>query len=99
MPNNNCNQGTVQVHIDSPPMTLIKIKNDEKSDKDCVKIKFCRVPTSQKSDLYEFKMTLFDNGDPEELLLLIINFNMTLEASGTLVASANIQYLFMLVHG
>ena len=99
MPNNNCNKGTVQVHIDSPPMPLIKIKNDEKSDKDCVKIKFCRGPTSQKSDLYEFKMTLFDNGDPEELLLLIINFNMTLEASGTLVASAKIQYLFMLVHG
>ena len=32
---------------------------------------------SQKSDLYEFKSALFDNGDPEEFLLFIRNFNMT----------------------
>ena len=33
--------------------------------KKCVKIKLHRDPTSQKSDLYEFKMALFDNGDLE----------------------------------
>ena len=43
---NNCNQGTVQVHIDPPLITLIKIKNDDKSDKDCVDNKFRRDPTS-----------------------------------------------------
>ena len=44
-------------------------------------------------------MSLFDNGDPEELLLFIRNFNTTLEASVTLVDSKNIQYLRTLVHG
>ena len=54
---------------------------------------------SEKSDLYEIKMALFDNGEPEELLLFICNFCMTLEASGTLKAGAKIQYLCTLVHG
>ena len=45
--------------------TLIKSKNDTKVGKYFVKNKLCRDPTSEKSDLYEFKIALFDNGDPE----------------------------------
>ena len=71
----NWNQGAVHVHVESPLITLIKRKNNEKSDEDCLKIKLRRDPTSKKSDLYEFKMTLFDNGDPEEFLLFIRNFS------------------------
>ena len=71
----NWNQGAVHVHVEPPLITLIKRKNNEKSDEDCLKIKLRRDPTSKKSDLYEFKMTLFDNGDPEEFLLFIRNFS------------------------
>ena len=46
---------------------------------------------SEKLDLYEFKMDLFDNGYPEEFLLFFCNLNMTLELSGTLKADENIQ--------
>ena len=42
-------------------------------------------------------MSLFDNGDPEEFLLFVRNFNMTLAASGALEAGAKIQYLRTLV--
>ena len=35
-------------------------------------------------------MALFDNGDPEEFLLFVRNFQMTLKASGALAASAKI---------
>ena len=38
------NTGTVQVHVDPPPIPLIKCKNYEKLDKYCVKIKLCRYP-------------------------------------------------------
>ena len=38
-------------------------------------------------------MPLFDNGEPEEFLLFIRNFNMTLATSGTLEAGAKYQYL------
>ena len=71
------NVGTEQVHVDPPLIPLLKRKNYEKPDKDCVKIKLRRYPTSQKSELYEFKIVLFYNSDPEELLLLIRNFITT----------------------
>ena len=57
---------------------LIKIKHDYKADKDIVQMKLCRDPKSEVLDLYEFKMTLFNNGDLEEFLLFVRNFEMTI---------------------
>ena len=48
---------------------------------------------------YEFKMALFYNSEPEEFLLLVRGFKITLKAYGMLAASAKIQYLCMLVCG
>ena len=86
-------------HVELPPIPLIQEIYNGKSDKDLVKLKLCRYPTSSTSDLYEFKMSLFDNGEPEELLLFVRNFNMTLATSGTIETSAEIQYLCTLVRG
>ena len=44
----NWNQGTVKVHVEPPPIPLVKSKNDEKSDEYCVKIKLHRDPKPQK---------------------------------------------------
>ena len=44
-------------------------------------------------------MFLFDNGELEEFLLFVCNFNMTLTASGTLEAGAKYQCLCGLVRG
>ena len=60
--------------MDPPPILLMKIKNDTKLDKDSVKIKFRRYPTSENLDLYEFKMALFDCGKPQEFLLFVRKF-------------------------
>ena len=97
--NKNWNTGTVHVHVDPPPIIPIKIKNNKKSDKYFVKIKLRRDPTSEKSDLYELKIPLFDNGELEDFLLFVCNFNVTLEASGTLKAGVKVQYLHTLVRG
>ena len=94
---NNLNLGIVQVHVEPPPIPLIKSKNDEKSDKYCAEIKLRRDPTSENSYLYGFKFSLFDIGDPEGLLLFISNFNITPKASGTLVSGAKVQYVRTLV--
>ena len=51
-----------QPHIDTPQINLIKEKHDGKSDKDVVKLKICRDTTLHTLDLYEFKLSLFDNG-------------------------------------
>ena len=45
--NKNWNRVTVKVHVDTPLAPLIKIKNDDKSDQDYVKIKMIRYLMSQ----------------------------------------------------
>ena len=45
------NAGTLQVHMDPPPIPTIRSKNDDKSDKDCVKIKLRQDLSSQMLDL------------------------------------------------
>ena len=62
-------------------------------------IKFCRNLISENLDLYELKMALFENGDPDELLLFVINSKMTLEASGMLTENVKLQYLRNLLRG
>ena len=64
-----------------------------------LKLKFCRDPTSSTPYLYEFNMDLFEHGNPEEFLLFICNFNMTLAVTGNLDMEAKIQYLCTLVRG
>ena len=76
--NKNWNWNAVQVHVETPLITLIKSKNDEILDIGYVEIKLHRDPTSRKLVLYELKTALFDNGKPEEFLLFIRNFNVTL---------------------
>ena len=60
-------------------------------DKECVKVKLDRDLMSKKLNLCEFKMDFIDNGEIDEFLLFVRNFNMTLEAPGKLVAGAIIQ--------
>ena len=68
-------------------------------DKTFIRIKLRREPTSGNSDLYEFKMDFFDDGDTGDFLRFVCNFNMNLEALGTLKDGAKIQHLCTLVHG
>ena len=70
------NTGTIQVQLEPPPIPLPESNNDDKLDKEFVKIKLRRDTTSENSDPYEFKMVLFDNGEPKEFLLFVCNFNM-----------------------
>ena len=85
--------------VEPPPIPLIKETSTGKSDGDYVKLKLRRYPTSSTSDLNEFRMSLFDHGDPEEFLLFMQNSQMTLAASGTLETEAKVQFLCILVRG
>ena len=88
-----------QSHVEPPPITLINWTYDGKLEKDIVKLKLRKYPTSSTLDLYDFRMSLFDNGNPEESLLLLHNFNMNLAATGMLETVTKIQYLRTLVCG
>ena len=59
-----------------------------KLDGDYVKLKLCRDHMSSTSELYEFRMSLFDHGKPEEFILFVYDFKITLAATGTLEANA-----------
>ena len=76
----NWNQVEVHMHVEPPQVLFIKSKNDTKLDKYGVKIKLRRDPTSEKLDIYGLKIHFFDNGNPEEFLLFIQNFQMTIKA-------------------
>ena len=67
------NSGMMQVHVEPLSIPLIKGKYDCKSDKYFVKLKLRKYPTSSKLELYEFKMSLFDIGDPEEVFCYFVN--------------------------
>ena len=85
--------------MDPLPILLIKSNNNAKLEKYCVKNTLRTVLKSEKLDPYEFKMAFFDNSDTEEFLFFIRNFQITLEAPGTIAAGANIQYIRTLVNG
>ena len=87
------------MHVEPPLIPLIKINHGDKSDKDFVQMKFCRGPTSDKLDLYEFNMVFFTNGDPEYFLLFVRNYNMTPKMSRMIEIYAKVQYLCTLVCG
>ena len=86
-------------HVEPPPILLIRKTYNGKSDRDDLKLKLCIYPTSSMSDLYEFSMSLFEHGEPEEFLLFMRNFQMTLAVSGMLETEAKVQYLCTLVRG
>ena len=50
-------------------------------------------------DMYEFKMALFKNGNPEEFLPFVKKFKMTNETSGMLAAKAKLWYLRTILCG
>ena len=85
--------------VEPPPIPLIKETSTGKSDGDHVKLKLCRDPTPSTSDLYEFRMSLFDYVEPEEFLLFMQNFPMNLAATGMLEMEAKVQYICVLVRG
>ena len=66
--------------MEPPTVPLIKSKSNTKLGKYYVKIELHRDPTSEKSDLYEFKISLFDNREPEEFFLFVQKFQMYLQA-------------------
>ena len=77
-----------QAHVEPPQIPLIKGTYSGNSEKDFVKLKLCRDPTSNTSYPNEFSIYLFDNGGLETFLLYVRNFNMNLAATGTLETGA-----------
>ena len=89
--------GMTQPHLDPSLILLIQETHNGILDKDFIKLKLHRYPNFSTSDIYEFKMSLFDNGEPEEFLLFFRNFNVTFVTSGKLEVGVKYQYFYTLV--
>ena len=55
-------------------------------------MKLRRYPTSEKLDLYEFKMSTFDDGKSQKFLLFAQRSKMMLNAPGTLSSNVISRY-------
>ena len=58
------NSGMTQEHLEPLSIPLIKGTYYGKSEKYFINLKFHKYPTSITSDLYEFRVFLFENGEP-----------------------------------
>ena len=76
---------------------LIKSNHNDKSEKDFVKLKLHRDLISEKLDLYELKIALFDNDNLEYVLLYVCNVHTTIYSLGTLDPTAKAKYLRTIV--
>ena len=52
-------------------------------------IKFSINPTLEESDMYGFKMSLFDSGDTKDFILFQHNCQMIIKAPGNITAGEN----------
>ena len=63
------NVGLLQLHVDPPHTPLTTSKQNDKLEKDYVKMTLRRDPKSENSDPYEFKMALLYNGYREDFFV------------------------------
>ena len=81
--NNDCLSGSVQIHMYPPHTHLIKRNIELNSDHHYIYIKLRINPTLKATDMYDFKIALFDNGKLE-CFFLKQSYQMVLEASGNI---------------
>ena len=92
--------GNIQFQADPSPIPLINSETQrKKTEIDCNKVKLRKKPASSMSGPYEYKVALFENGEPEEFLLFIREFRKTLRANGVMPEIGRIQYLCTLLCG
>ena len=88
-----------QAHVEPLPTLSIKSKLNNKSDTYFVRKTVCRDTTSEKLNIYEFNMDLFDDGKTEEFLLFVSNFKTSLAAAEKLATGAKTQQICYIVSG
>ena len=64
-----------------------------------IKVKMRRNPSSVGLETYEFKMTIFENGKPEELFQFLKNFKNLIDGMGTISVVGSIYLLCELLSG
>ena len=88
----------VQAHIDPPPIPIIKKDPPEFNEYDIINIKMRQNPSDAASEMYKLNIVTFENGQPEDFLQLMKNFNIEVDGTGTATAAEKINYLRTMLH-
>ena len=83
----------VQARIEPPPIPLIKVELEEERTSKIIRVKIRINPDSSMSETYEFKMARLKNGQPEDFLRPMKNFNIAINGRGTKSDSGQINYI------
>ena len=89
----------VQTRIEPPPIPLTSPEEVQERACDTIKVKIKYNPASAGSETHEFKIAIFDNDSPEELLQFLTNAKKAIKRTGTKKFSGRINFLRTLLRG
>ena len=89
----------VQSRIYPPPTPLIKVELYELHTTHIINVKMRRNTSQAISETYNINMSTFDDGQPEEFLAQLKNFEIRIGGTGTTMPTGRIKYLCTMIHG
>ena len=88
-----------QARIEPPPIPFENSKEEIEHKSHIVKVSMRHNPTSLGSEIYKFKMTIFENDQTEELLQFLKNFKKAVNGTCNTAVIGRIYYLQILIRG
>ena len=83
-----------------PPLIMFSKKEDmEECQTNTIKVKMQHNPVSATSETYELQMKILENGQIEELIVLLKNFRKSISGRGTTNLSGRNKYLRTMLRG
>ena len=89
----------VQAHIDPPPIPFTKKEDMDEHQTNIIKVKRQHNPLSATLKTYELQTNILENGQPEELIMILKNFKKEIVGTGTNAVYVCIRYLQTVLHG
>ena len=92
-------RSNVQACIETPQIPLIKVDLQELHATNIIKVKIQRTPSQATSETYKMNMSTFNEGQQEEFLMLLRNFKIAIDGTGTILPSGQINDLLTILGG
>ena len=89
----------VQACIETHKTPLIKAELEELHATHIIKVNIRRNPSQATSETYNMNISTFDDGQPEEFLVLLRKFKIAIDGIGTTTPTGWINYLRMMLRG
>ena len=85
--------------IETHLIPLIKVEPEELHATHIIKVKFQIHPSQATLETYKINISTFNDGQSEEFLALLRNFNIETDGAGTTTSSGCINYLRTMLRG